>query len=514
MPRTSGCTRVRGGGETANPDDTCSPGPGCGTGWNRWRTTLTGGMREGGRVVWALDVTNPPDFNSASGEQPTGPAYPAYLWEFPCEASACDSWRPYMGQTWSQPVITRVRATVDGPVTGPSYDRWVAIFGAGYDPQGDPNLAHQTDSSLVDDPADPLVYDAGSDAALTSVAGRAVFMVDMASGQVLAAKRFDVNGSAGDSSDGEPGMAFAFAADPAVFDIDRDGYADVVYIGDLGGNVWKWVIDEPAEDHINGISGDDHQDRWSFFKLFTAESCTTCSPKHYKSFFFPPTGALVGRNLWLTLGSGERNDLDFGEAGGPDVPLDPQEKNRFYVFKDPDPFDNERPAIVPYNDTGTVTPAQFVDITSITGTNPNTCLPTGSVGFYLEGAEGEKFVTDTSIFFGVVLTGSYVPAAAGASVCDSVGEGFIYGFNLLCGEGAFPPTSGDPSDPAERRLGIGIGLPNAPRVSVGPVGGGGGGGGGGCADMVMVMTSDGQAITTCPGGRPDSGVHTRSWRDF
>ena len=37
-------------------------------------------------------------------------------------------------------------------------------------------------------------------------------------------------------------MHYAFAATPAVYDLDFDGYADVVYAVDLGGNVWKWVI--------------------------------------------------------------------------------------------------------------------------------------------------------------------------------------------------------------------------------------------------------------------------------
>ncbi len=396
----------------------------------------------------------------------------------------------------------------------PTYDRWVAIFAAGYDPQGDPNLTHQTDSSLVNDAADPLVYDAGSDASLTSKAGRAIFMVDITTGEVLAAKRFDVNGTAGDPSDGEPEMRFAFASAPSVFDLNRDGYADVVYIGDLGGNLWKWVISAPGQDHINGATGTDQQANWPFLKLLAAEPCTSCSPKHYKSFYFPPTGAQVGQNLWLALGSGERNQLDFGQANGPDVPLQDEEKNRFYVMKDVDPFERERPSSsLPYTDVSPST--DFADVTSIVGTNPNTCLPVGGIGYYITGDEGEKFITDSLIFFGVVLTGSYVPPSATASTCEATGSAYLYGFNLLCGEGILPPSSGNPADPKERRIQIGSGLPNAPRVSVGPVGGGGGGGGGGpCTDMVVVLTSDNDAYSDCPGGRPDSGIHTKSWRDL
>ena len=90
------------------------------------------------------------------------------------------------------------------------------------------------------------------------------------------------------------------------------------------------------------------------------------------------------------------------------------------------------------------------------------------------------------------------------------GEARLYGFKLFCGEGIFPPAGVGPN---RRYLDIGGGLPNRPRVSVGPVDGGGGGGGP-CSDMVVVITSEGEAYTDCPGGRPSSGIHVKSWRDL
>ena len=55
-----------------------------------------------------------------------------------------------------------------------------------------------------------------------------------------------------------PDMRFAFAATPAVIDLDFDGYADLVYAADLGGNLWKWVITADVLDPING-TGDIQQ---------------------------------------------------------------------------------------------------------------------------------------------------------------------------------------------------------------------------------------------------------------
>jgi hypothetical protein len=489
-----------------NPQDLTS-----GDRWNYWRTALVGGMREGGRVVWALDVTNPPDQDDPGGEQPTGPGYPGYMWEFPCESGAPEclgtgkvptgrSYAEYMGETWSQPVITRVRATVDCSIGCTQYDRWVAIFGAGYDPAGDPNKAQNfsttpglraTDTALDD-------YDATSDAG-TSRAGRAVFMVDITTGEVLAWRRFDH-----DAADGNPDMRFAFTAAPAVFDVNFDGYADVVYFGDLGGNLWKWVIDSPAEDPING-SGDveqrfDGTDGWNFFKVFSAgvcgpiEGCTTQS--HYRSIFFPPQGAMIRSQLWLAFGSGERNDLDFVGT------LDAQ-KNRYYVFHDDDPVERELPYPT-YTDAGAST--DFVDADSLSGSC--TPPPSPAQGFYVEGEQGEKFITASEIFFGVVLTGSFTPGSS-ADPCEAGGESRLYGFQLLCGDGIFP----DPASPGDnvRHVTVGAGLPARPRVSVGPVGDGGGGGP--CADMVVVITSEGEAFSDCPGGRPDSSVKVKTWRD-
>ncbi len=135
------------------------------------------------------------------------------------------------------------------------------------------------------------------------------------------------------------------------------------------------------------------------------------------------------------------------------------------------------------------------------------------MGFYFEGEDGEKFITDSVIFFGVVLTGSYVPAPSTADACTATGRAYLYGFNLLCGEGVFPPQNA--GDPNQRRIEIGAGsggLPNAPRVSVGPVDDDDDGDD--CTDMVVVITSEGSGFEDCLTERPDSGLRVKSWRDL
>ena len=125
------------------------------TTWNTWRTVLIGGMRQGGRALYALDVSNPPDTANPSGVS-GGPSFPGYLWEFPCESTntlctgtglpGSRTYAAYMGETWSEPVVTKVKVRIDctdtTTTTCPRYDRWVAIFGAGYDENADPNKPH------------------------------------------------------------------------------------------------------------------------------------------------------------------------------------------------------------------------------------------------------------------------------------------------------------------------------------------------------------------------------------
>jgi hypothetical protein len=215
------------------------------------------------------------------------------------------------------------------------------------------------------------------------------------------------------------------------------------------------------------------------------------------------------------VGSGERNDLDFGQDGG----LSAAERNRYYVFFDQDPLDDEvgpaDPLPEPFTDVSPST--DFVDATSISDFNPDACLSSGTVGFYIDGEDGEKFITESVIFFGVVFTTSYVPAPSTANACTATGTAYLYGFDLLCGEGRFEPQSGDPDDPMERRIEIGEGLPNAPRVSVGPTDQGPGTPGDEddpCRDMVIVITSEGGGHGEGRCDREGGGLGLESWRDL
>ncbi len=477
---------------------------------NDWHTVLVGNLRQGGEVIYALDVTDPPTASNPNGLDPSIP-YPGYLWEFPCEANVARckgggdyDYSEYMGETWSDPIITKIKVRLGSDDNeGLGYERWVAIVGAGYHEEGDPNDSTNYDGSFDGD---------------TSRKGRAVFVIDVATGIPLAMKRFSHN-----PFKGEMAMRYAVTATPAVFDVDFDGFADVVYFTDLGGNMFKWVISDLAKMPTNDADLD--QPDWDWVHLFQADHCSfaiegaSCPEDHYRSFFFPPTGAMVHGTLWLAVGSGERHNLRF--AGYPDSD---RENNRFYVMKDVDPLEEQ--------DLGPVVGPRYTDLPSsddfVLAGDPESCAVPAepAIGYYVDAEDSEKFITNSVIFFGTVFSLSFIPEESG-DPCKSGGTAYLYGFDLFCGEGVFVEDAGTPSEEKRRVYEIGDGVPNRPRVSVGPIKskdctgeecdpceGPDCDNEPECENKVVVITSDGTAFSDSPTNKCPSGIRLNSWRDF
>ena len=266
-----------------------------------------------------------------------------------------------MGQTWSEPILTKIRVKVNGDDNeGKGYERWVAIFAGGYDPSGDPNIF--------------TAYDANA------TKGRAILIVDIKTGELLASKQFDPGAPVGDP---QSEMRFAIPSTPGVYDLDFDGYADVIYVGDLGGNVWKWVIHPIGEDRVNDGSGLTTQPNWPFKKFFEAPTYQEKAgePIYHKSFFFPPGATFKNRTLWLALGTGERTNLKFM---GDDSTA--EDNNRFYAMTDLDPLEQ---AVAPY---ATLAESDLSDVT-----NDESCVSlTDRAGLLLRRRTRERSSSPTS----------------------------------------------------------------------------------------------------------------------
>ena len=160
-----------------------------------WHTILVSGLRGGGQGIFALDVTDPTDFASEGGAQNQ------VLWEF------SDSNDSDLGYTFGTPSIVKLQN-----------GQWAAIFSGGY---------NNTD----DDDNDGTTND--------STTGNAVlYIVNLEDGSLIA--KFDTQtGSAQDpSGNSRPNGLSA----PSVVDTDGDYAADLIYAGDLFGNLWKFDI--------------------------------------------------------------------------------------------------------------------------------------------------------------------------------------------------------------------------------------------------------------------------------
>lgn len=151
-----------------------------------WRTMLVGTLNSGGQGVYALDVTDPSQFTE-------GGAPDVVKWEF-TDANDAD-----LGYTYSQASIVRL-----------ANGQWAAIFGNGY-------------NNTV------------SDGNASTTGNAVIYIVDIATGALI--KKFDtmVGSSADPLSLGRPnGMS-----SPTVVDKDGNSIADIIYAGDLFGNLWK-----------------------------------------------------------------------------------------------------------------------------------------------------------------------------------------------------------------------------------------------------------------------------------
>jgi type IV pilus assembly protein PilY1 len=406
-----------------------------------WTTVILTPMRQGFEGVLALDVTDP---NASSGTH--GP-YPRLMWEFTNAA---------LGQTWSRPIVTRVRvkaAAGTGDHCGVGYDcieQWVAVIAGGYEDSGNPNAGAYV--------SDPNAANYGQ--------GKGIFIVRLKDGTVLAQLKPTASGVLSN-------MKYAMPAEPAVIDLDGDGFADVIYEGDLGGQIWKWDISAV------GVltSGQVPTSVWPAGLFFQAPVATVASgTKHYHSIFQGVGAAfmMVKSQVTLTLsvGSGERADLGYvGTAAS-----DPNaitglydDNNRFWVMEDTAPTGSLAfPSNLPIYETASGGHDGLTDITySQFDNNPD------DKGYFFRIPNGEKFMTDHIIFDGVVLTLTYMPDAANAGAdgsCALGGNTIEYAWGLENGVGVLTGTNGSSGSGSTvstvRSQPLGNGAPTNPRITI------------------------------------------------
>ena len=243
----------------------------------RWRTVLLGGLGAGGKGLYAIDITdvnNPTHLFAVSNNESDKAIQHWNIDGLKQEfgyagGSSIDAKYDYrkLGETWSTPRIIRIKVS--------GKDKWVAVFGGGYNGAVNPNV------------------------------GSAVFVMDLEDeGRLL--KVIDIVDTSADIINSLP-------ADLSVITADGTNKANyngaMIYATDLEGKITK-------------INLTDQGTLYQSTTLFTAESTSANGRYIYTR---PEVTINNDNNLWLYFGTGSTQKLQAQSS---------QIKNRLYGIKD------------------------------------------------------------------------------------------------------------------------------------------------------------------------------------
>jgi type IV pilus assembly protein PilY1 len=288
---------------------------------------LVFGERRGGDRYIALDITDR--------------LAPKFLWEISPSTAGFSE----LGQTWSVPLITKIRYGLA--------DKWVMFIGGGYDENQD---------------NDPVV--------LSDTKGRAIYVVDVVSGSLVYKYSHAENEA----------MDYSIPSNLSKVDVDGDGRAERLYVGDMGGRIWRIDISS------SGLTGE---------ILFNAG----------RKIFYPP-------EVTLENDSGLYETLFFG-TGDREHPKENTVINRLYSVKD-----KSLSATLTENDLVDVT-LNLVQTGSATERQQILGQLKAKNGWYikLDQNPGEKALSQPVVFYKVAYFTTFNPVAGSVTDPCFVGEG-------------------------------------------------------------------------------------------
>lgn len=326
------------------------------------------GMRRGGRSYYALNATNR--------------AAPKAMWKI----SGGSGDFAELGQSWSTPVKSKIN--IDGTVKD------VLFIGGGYDTSQD-DADTRSDDTM----------------------GRALYIVDALTGD-----RLWWAGPGGSGADLElSAMKYSMPASPKILDINNDGLADQVYIGDMGGQVWRFDMNNGNAVATLGTGGS--------IAEFAGSTITDA-----RRFFHTPDLSISRywgkRYLTLLIGSGYQAH-----------PLNKAINDRVYMIRIPSIFGAPRDGSGDVSYT-TLAESDLMDITdNIIGEGDEdeklaaeTTLASKSGWMLTLDNSGEKMLSSGLVVDGVATVTTYEPAAALSACAPSIGRSRLYTVSLRDGK--------------------------------------------------------------------------------
>ena len=351
--------------------------------------------RRGGRLIYALDVTDP--------------AAPKFMWRRWCsqynktDSGTCDAGFEELGQTWSHPKTAFVKGWKNNDGT----PRPVLIFGAGY-------YGGFQDGSYY-----------GEDAATPGPAtmGRGIFVLDAETGCIVWKVGPSAGGSGlcgGGAASTQAGMTYAIPGDITLVnrDYDADGYVDRLYAADVGGNIWRVDL-EPSSANIAPAN-------WQVTKF--AELGGTSSTK--RKFLFGPDVVLTKSFDLVVIASGDREHPLYDNVTAR------QTVNKFYALYDKKTGMDGSGATTIVDSTSNTSSTASAGLHAATegSSVPSAYWLTGN-GFYFPlNSIGEKGVNAVMTVAGYSYFGTNQPVNPANLTCaTNLGTARAYAVNLLTG---------------------------------------------------------------------------------
>jgi type IV pilus assembly protein PilY1 len=358
------------------------------------------GLRRGGRVYYAIDITNPD--------------VPTFKWKIDANSTpakvcvgngVCTNAPQYneLGQTWSTPFVGKVRAS-----TNP-----VLVVGGGYDP--------------AEDTLPPG----------TRTMGRAVYVIDAIDASLV--QSWGVGQSGPFLGSGAASMIYPIPSDMTALNTDLDsvGYLDRLYVGDTGGNVWRFDVDSSSVASWNA-------------KLL-ANLSSDISSGEKRKILFPP--AIVKQNSpfrfdAVYVGTGDRehplcltanqtSPTVLTNSCSQFVPSD-----KIFMVIDPDY------GLTASNSAPVVVSDLYQRLASDLTTNTSNTILNTNKGWYRNYDNGEKSANAPTVFNQRLRFGTYAPLGQSGGACVPAGEGRLNEIDALTGD--FVPINGTVTSAADR----------------------------------------------------------------
>ena len=344
------------------------------------KVILVCGARKGGTGYFALNVTDP--------------STPQYLWRINRYNDSALGWAvpttvvAELGETWSDPKFGIVKTT-DGDTTGTP----VFFIGGGY--------------------------------SSNNSSGKVVIAVEVLTGVVV--KKFTT------------GMNYSFPSSVLVIDENDNGFVDKVYVGDLGGQMWRFAsFVDSGNNPLAFPNCNENINSWTGQVFFKTDD------NNSRKFFYPPSVTLEKGYDMVFLGTGDRenaccnNSNNVCSFAGPDIIAAVKETHSL---------------------TTIVSETDLVDVTDSTATPPNLAV---DQGWYIRlvddngNAVGEKVLAEGTVFNKTFYITTFTPNND-PDVPGGVGK--LYALSYITGAAVL---DFDNDTNLERISTIGGGIPSKP----------------------------------------------------